>query len=210
MPAPGLQWRSSPPSGAASGHRTAGREEMFPWLRRFRIHAARNCFRLSCPKIGDAPAAAGTRGRRTASKALMRRISHVLLIAIGIAAANLGWTWLERHSADLRMERTLQARRNRRDAVQTDSSTRVKITQFYATAAEITDDDHNTICYGVENARTVRLDPPVEKLTPVLVRCFWVEPRHDTTYKLIAEGVDGSQDSASFRIRVRPAPPWIG
>ena len=140
----------------------------------------------------------------------MRRISHVLLIAIGIAAANLGWTWLERHSADLRMERTLQARRNRRDAVPADSSTRVKITQFYATAAEITDDDHNTICYGVENARTVRLDPPVEKLTPVLVRCFWVEPRQDTTYKLIAEGVDGSQDSASFRIRVRPAPPWIG
>jgi hypothetical protein len=86
---------------------------------------------------------------------------------------------------------------------------RVKITQFYATSAEITDAEHDTICYGVENASSVRIEPPVTSLTPSLTRCFWVEPKQDTTYNLIAEGHDGSQDSASFQLRVKPAPPSI-
>ena len=129
---------------------------------------------------------------------------------MGIAVANLGWTLLQRHAGDLRMERAIQARRHRRDgSAQTESSTGVKITQFYATSGEITDAEHNTICYGVENAKTVRLEPPVENLTPALTRCIWVEPRQDTTYTLIAEGLDGSVDSASFPVHVKPAPPSI-
>jgi len=140
----------------------------------------------------------------------MKRIGVALLVAIGIAVANLGWTWLQRRAGDLRMERAIQARRNRGGgSIQTVSSTRVRITQFYATSAEITDADHNTICYGVENAKAVRLEPPVESLTPALARCIWVEPRQDTTYKLIAEGLDGSEDSASFQVHVKPAPPSI-
>lgn len=129
---------------------------------------------------------------------------------MGIAVANLGWTLLQRHGRDLRMERGIQARRQRgEDAGPAGSPTRVKITQFYATSGEITDDEHNTICYGVENARAVRLEPPVENLTPALTRCLWVEPRRDTTYTLIAEGLDGSVDSASFPVHVKPAPPSI-
>lgn len=140
----------------------------------------------------------------------MRRIGVALLVAMGIAVANLGWTWLQRHAGDLRMERAIQARRDRgRGSVPDDPSTRVRITQFYATSAEITDAEHNTICYGVENAKAVRLEPAVESLTPALTRCFWVEPRRNTTYTLFAEGLDGSRASASFDVRVKPAPPSI-
>jgi hypothetical protein len=140
----------------------------------------------------------------------MKRIGIVLWIALGIGVADLGWTWLQRHAGNLRMERTIRAKHNRGgSAVGTsadgDSSTSVKITRFYATTGEMTDAEHNTVCYGVVNAKAVRLEPLVENLAPALTRCFWVEPRQDTTYKLIAEGLDGSQDSASFQVRVKPA-----
>jgi hypothetical protein len=36
-----------------------------------------------------------------------------------------------------------------------------------------------------------------------------VEPRQDTSYRLIAEGTDGSEASASLSLHVRPAPPSI-
>jgi hypothetical protein len=65
------------------------------------------------------------------------------------------------------------------------------------------------VCYGVENARSVRMTPPVEKLTPVLVRCFWVEPTVDTTYTLNAEGRDGREVSQSFTLHYKKAPPSI-
>ena len=81
----------------------------------------------------------------------------------------------------------------------------MRIVQFYARSAEIIDGERDVICYGVRNAKALRFEPPVETLTPALVRCFWVEPRQDTTYRLVAEGFDGSQDEASFEVKVRPA-----
>jgi hypothetical protein len=140
----------------------------------------------------------------------MKRISVAIWIALGIGTAYLGWVWLQRHNGDLRLARTLQARHGRvSGAGHDDSGTAVKITQFYAIFGEMTDADRNTICYGVANAKTVRMEPLIENLWPTATRCFWVEPRQDITYKLIAEGFDGSQTSASFEVHVKPAPPSI-
>ncbi|MBZ5617681.1 MAG: hypothetical protein LAQ69_02930 [Acidobacteriia bacterium] len=140
----------------------------------------------------------------------MKRIGIAIWIVLGIGTVRLGWVWIERHNGDLRMAHTLEARHSRGSlADQNDSGTAVRITQFYAISGEMTDADRNTICYGVENAKTVRMEPPIETLWPTATRCFWAEPRQDTTYKLIADGFDGSQASASFQVRVKPAPPSI-
>lgn len=140
----------------------------------------------------------------------MRRFGIALWIALGLGLANLGWTWLQRQEGNLRMQRAVQARHKWGGGpVGGQSSAGVRITQFYATSGEITDADHDTICYGVEGATAVRIEPPVEKLAPALTRCFWVEPRQATTYTLIARATDGSEASASFTVRVKPAPPAI-
>jgi hypothetical protein len=140
----------------------------------------------------------------------MRQISILLWIALSLAGARLGWVFLVRHDARLRMEDTSQARRERTYQVpRDDSHGGVGITQFYARSGEMTAGDPNLICYGVRNARSVRIEPPVESLTPAMNRCFFVEPNQDTTYTLVAEGTDGSQASESFRVRVKPAPPAI-
>lgn len=84
----------------------------------------------------------------------------------------------------------------------------VRITHFYASPPVLEAGQRATVCYGVENAREVRLDPPVEAVRPLYHRCFEVAPARDTSYTLEAIGADGSTARASFEIKVtRPGPP---
>jgi hypothetical protein len=138
----------------------------------------------------------------------MKQTNILLCIGLSFAVARLGWVWLARHDGRLRMEDATQARRARNHQIPTDDGA-VGITQFYARSSEVTEGDPNLICYGVRNATSVRIDPPVENLAPAVNRCFFVEPQQDTTYKLLAEGPDGGQVSESFRVRVKPAPAAI-
>jgi hypothetical protein len=64
----------------------------------------------------------------------------------------------------------------------------VRILQFYSRKREIAPDEKAVVCYGVVNATAVRLDPPVERVWPVLSRCFEVTPAKSTRYTLTAEG----------------------
>lgn len=137
----------------------------------------------------------------------MRRIGVLLRVALAVAIAQIGWTWLQRHDGDMKIRRLLAGRPASTSVGAPDGGAGVKIEQFYARSGQITDAENTVICYGVRNARSVRLDPPVERLTPSLTRCFSVEPKEDTTYTLTAEGADGTADSASFRLMVKPAPP---
>lgn len=62
-----------------------------------------------------------------------------------------------------------------------------------------------TICYGVENARSVRIEPPMEPLKPFFNRCFQASPSANTTYRLVAEGFDGKMVSESLSVKVGDA-----
>lgn len=138
----------------------------------------------------------------------MRRLTITLWIALAIALFNLGWTLLQRHDSTLRMQRAQKSNLARSVGV-VDRSTGVKILSFYATAAEIRDGDREIVCYGVQNARSVRMEPPIESLTPALTRCFWAEPHQNIRYTLIAEGLEGDRVEESFNVRVKPALPSI-
>lgn len=84
--------------------------------------------------------------------------------------------------------------------------TEAKILAFYSTPVMIRGEP-GTICYGVLNVKSVRLDPPVEPITPSLNRCIAVAPKQTTVYTLYAEGNDGKQLTASFTVVVKPPPP---
>ena len=140
----------------------------------------------------------------------MKPIRILLWIGLALTLVRLGWVWLDRHDARLRMEAATQARQGRAwPGPSDDDNGAVGITQFYARSGVMTEGDPNLVCYGVRNAASVRIEPPVEKLTPALNRCFFIDPGQDTTYRLVAEGADGSQAEASFRVLVKPAPPAI-
>jgi hypothetical protein len=64
----------------------------------------------------------------------------------------------------------------------------VKIVNFYARDAILTEGEKTVLCYGVENATSVHVEPPVDGVSPALTRCVEVKPKRTTEYKMIAEG----------------------
>jgi hypothetical protein len=138
----------------------------------------------------------------------VRRVATFGAAALAVVLCWLVWVIGERNAAESRMERARRASRER--ATQPlDDAKGVKILQFYTTSGEVIEGKQGIICYGVRNAKSVRIEPPVENLYPSYSRCFWVEPKQDTTYKLIAEGFDGREVSEEFQVKVKPAPPNI-
>ncbi len=137
----------------------------------------------------------------------MRRIGVLLRVAVAFAIAQLGWTWLQRHDSDMKIRRLLAGKASLPSAPLRGYGPGVKIEQFYARSGEITDVENTVVCYGVRNAKSVRIEPPVAAVTPSLVRCFTVEPKVDTRYTMTAVGVDATTDTASFEVKVKPAPP---
>lgn len=77
-----------------------------------------------------------------------------------------------------------------------------KILNFYASPATMEKGSDVLLCYGVEGASWVKLDPPVEQLTPALSRCFQVKPEATTEYTLSVEGA-----SQKTTVTVTPAQP---
>jgi hypothetical protein len=78
----------------------------------------------------------------------------------------------------------------------------VKILAFYPRDVLVTEGGKTVLCYGVSNARSVRIDPPVEGVSPSLTRCVEIRPRGETRYTLTAEGSDGQVVSQSVTVRI--------
>jgi hypothetical protein len=85
----------------------------------------------------------------------------------------------------------------------------VKILQFYASVGLLTQGDKALLCYGVENAKSVRISPTMDNVYPALNHCLEIGPEHTTHYTILAEGYDGRVATKSFTLPVQgiPAPP---
>jgi hypothetical protein len=77
-----------------------------------------------------------------------------------------------------------------------------RITQLYTASAQVARGERALVCYGVENARTVWMEPPRQELSAALSRCVEVFPQADTTYKLTAEGPDGKAVTRELKVTV--------
>ena len=76
-----------------------------------------------------------------------------------------------------------------------------RITQFYTTSGQVAKGEKALVCYGVENASTVWMEPPRQELSAALARCVEVFPEADTTYKLTAQGADGKPVTRELKVR---------
>ncbi len=113
--------------------------------------------------------------------------------------------WRENRAIDEEMERRAAARKSEEDrrTVEMMGGNRFEILAFYAAPATIRRGEAAQLCYGVSNAVSVRLDPPVESLRPSYSRCVDVSPQKDTTYTLTAEDLQGHAKTATAMVRVR-------
>lgn len=80
---------------------------------------------------------------------------------------------------------------------------RFDILQFYAYPAIIRPGDSTSLCYGVSNAKDVKLDPPVATMWPSLMRCVTLNPKKTTDYTLTIADAAGHTKTQTISVSVQ-------
>jgi hypothetical protein len=134
-----------------------------------------------------------------------RRILQVTGFVILIGILYDGSIFYSRWSADranekARAEQEAQMARKTLALLGGDS---LKINSFYASPGILAPGEKADVCYGVSNAKSLKLDPPVADVYPALTHCIQVSPHKDTEYTLTAFDAAGHSVTESFILRVR-------
>jgi hypothetical protein len=126
-------------------------------------------------------------------------------VLMAVVLIYLGVTFLSRRQENREVEEQAKAKQRQQDSqvVESLGGDRFEILNFYAMPGRIHRGDQAQLCYGVSNAKTIRIDPPVEGVWPSLNRCMNISPKKDTTYTLTAQDVAGNSKTASLTLEVR-------
>ena len=131
--------------------------------------------------------------------------STLLVIGVLYVAGVFIVRWMENRDID-RNAAEKQAQEKAADARQTFESlggSRFEILGFYATPVQIHAGQETQLCYGVSNAKEVRIDPPSGNIWPAASRCVSVSPKKDTTYRFTAVDAQGNTKNATVTVQVR-------
>ena len=137
-------------------------------------------------------------------QALRSLLPYVTVVLI-IAAIYAGWTIFSRSQENRRAEQAAkqaEADADRR-VVNALGGEQLKILAFYASPGVVKRGQKALVCYGVSNAKTVRIEPRIDDITPSLSRCLDVVPQRTTEYKLIAADAAGHESSQSLVLQVK-------
>ena len=77
------------------------------------------------------------------------------------------------------------------------------IQSFYANPGAIQRGETAQLCYGVANAKTVKLEPQTNPVWPSYARCVDVAPTKDTTYTLTIADAAGNTKTQTLDVKVR-------
>ncbi len=129
-------------------------------------------------------------------------------VAVFIALA-IGWIlfsrWQENRSIEIRARQELTQKQLERDraTVQQMGGKELAIQNFYALPGVIHRGQSVQLCYGVANAKTVKLEPQPNPVWPSYARCVDITPAKTTTYTLTIADVAGNTKSQSLEVKVR-------
>jgi hypothetical protein len=122
-----------------------------------------------------------------------------------VAAIYAGATIFVRHQENAHAEEAaIRARADSdRKIVEEYGGGELKVLMLYASPAVLKRGEKGLLCYGVANAKSLRIEPGIEPLVPSLSRCIEVTPSASTTYKLTATGAKGREETRSVNVTVR-------
>jgi hypothetical protein len=133
----------------------------------------------------------------------VKRVLRSAIVGLVIALAYLAWVRMSRRSVSQEFERQVQERETAKyRGLLPSYGTEVKILQFYVSRREVAKGDSTLVCYGVDNTRSVRIEPLAEPLIPLPGKCVAFAPKRTTTLKLVAEGTHGGEATRSLTVRV--------
>ena len=129
--------------------------------------------------------------------------------AIAIVALFVVWTifsrWQENRVIEKRAkeERTEKQQEQDRIALEQLGGKELAIQNFYATPGVVRRGETVQLCYGVANAKTVKLEPQSNPVWPSYSRCVDVTPTKSTTYTLTIADAAGNTRTQSLEVKVR-------
>lgn len=129
-------------------------------------------------------------------------------IALGVAALAVAWILLSRWQENRRIDRnsaqekTQKQLENDRAALEQFGGKELAIQSFYATPGVVHRGESTQLCYGVANAKTVKLEPQPNPVWPSYSRCVDVSPKKDTVYTLTVTDAEGNTKSQTVEVKV--------
>jgi hypothetical protein len=136
---------------------------------------------------------------------VIRKIFPYTTVALVIAGLYVGWTFYSRHDANRRAQEELAAKQADARKKVVDhyfGSGEIRIPTFLAEPGVLKAGQTGHLCYGVFNAVSVKLDPPLEALKPTYRHCIDIAPKKTTTYTLTAANAKGQTKTASLEVKV--------
>lgn len=95
-----------------------------------------------------------------------------------------------------------QKRVEAKEAYESLGGDKFEILDFYVMPGFIRRGESAQLCYGVSNAKTVKLEPQSGQVWPSTNRCMDVAPKKDRTYTLTVEDGNGNTKTATVVLRV--------
>jgi hypothetical protein len=113
--------------------------------------------------------------------------------------------WWQNRSIEYRAREATAERQRADDRATLDQmgGKELAIQTFYASPGEIRRGQSVQLCYGVANAKTVKLEPQSNPVWPSYSRCVNDSPAKTTTYTLSITDAAGNTKSQSLTVQVR-------
>jgi hypothetical protein len=139
-------------------------------------------------------------------RSLLRAILPYTSVAVIIAALYVAWIFWSRYQSAKEAEETARQRQEqaKKDIYdQISQHGELSFTTFEAADGTLKRGQTTELCYGVVNAKTVKLDPPVEDIKPSYRHCLDISPKRTTTYTITADNGAGQTKTLSLTVRVK-------
>lgn len=135
----------------------------------------------------------------------LEKLLPVTTVGVILAALYVAWTFYSRHQSEVDAQRAAASKaqeQRERTVKAVFGSGEILFSTFSADSGMLKQGGHTQLCYGVENATTVKLDPPVATLKPTYRDCVEIRPKTTTTYTITAEDGKGHSKSQSLTVQV--------
>jgi hypothetical protein len=131
--------------------------------------------------------------------------SAVLVVAaLGVVFVMFS-RWQDRHNMERQAAKERAEKQHEQDrmAVEQLGGKEFAILSFYASPTVIRRGESSRLCYGVANAKTVKLEPQSQPVWPSVAHCVDVSPNKSTSYTLTIGDAAGKTQSQDVEVRVR-------
>lgn len=131
--------------------------------------------------------------------------SAVLVVASLSVAFVVISRWQDRRNIERKAAHELAEKQHEQDrmAVEQLGGKEFLILSFYASPTVIRRGQTAQLCYGVANAKSVKLEPQTQPVWPSVAHCVDVSPTKSITYTLTIEDGAGKTQSQQVEVKVR-------